>query len=332
MTRKIFGTIVDTQSAGVPVKGLRVHAWDEDWPDGDDFMGTDFTDSQGDFQITYSDRFWDQGLPGFSTMYPDIYITLEIKNAGGKWVHIGKSQVFKDHNLGQDLRIDLSVNITPSIIKETAFLPDEHGFHFVNSFKVSAELFGLDIKERGMGFCGGMCAGALNRFAKDVKMPDERKTPVLGTSLFDELLKRQVKAMHPIVLAKMYKFQSAPDKVDPFRKTSIGQLTRREWPKLKTALDNGEPAILVLIRASGFFGNPTKNHQVLATGYKFDPATKDLVIYEYDPNKPDQKHTLVLNLGLPEGRLFLKDSARRGTRGFFVSPVIESASADFRGD
>jgi hypothetical protein len=332
MTRKIFGTIVDVNSGGTPVKGLRIRAWDEDWPDGDDYMGKDFTDERGQYQISYNDGFWDRSLPGLSTWYPDIYITLEIRNAAGKWVHFGKSQVHKDHKLDQDLRIDLNIRIAQGIKSESAFSPTDDGFHFINSFKISASLFGLDIKDKGMGFCGGMCAGALNRFNNKINVPGDHQAPKQGTKLFNELLKRQVRAMHPIVLAKMYSFQSAPDQVNPFRKTSIGQLTKKEWPKLKTALDNGQPTILILIRSSGVFGNPTMNHQVLATGYKFNPATKDLVIYEYDPNKPDQTHTLSMNLGLPDRRLYFKDSAKKTTRGFFVSPVEESASADIDQD
>jgi hypothetical protein len=83
--------------------------------------------------------------------------------------------------------------------------------------------------------------------------------------------------------------------------------------------------ILVLIRASGYLGNPTVNHQVLAIGYDFDPGTQDLVVHTYDPNKPDKTHSLTLNLGLPDGKLYLKDSAHNRTRGFFVNPVGEDA-------
>ena len=110
MTNMIFGKITDRNS-GQPLKGLRVQAWDEDWPDGDDFMGKDFTDASGNFNISYHEGFWDQSIPGFSNWRPDIYITIEIKNAAGNWVHLGKSQVFKDHRLEDDLRIDVNLLI-----------------------------------------------------------------------------------------------------------------------------------------------------------------------------------------------------------------------------
>ena len=326
MTNMIFGKITDRNS-GQPLKGLRVQAWDEDWPDGDDFMGKDFTDASGNFNISYHEGFWDQSIPGFSNWRPDIYITIEIKNAAGNWVHLGKSQVFKDHRLEDDLRIDVNLLIEEPKEVKTDFLAEIHGFHFINNFKVNASVFNLNIEEKGMGFCGGMCAGALHRYERGLLVPDDTKTPKQGTSLFEELLNRQIKAMHPRVLARMYIFQSAPDQVDPFRKSSIGLLSKKEWPKLREALDNGKPTILILIRANGLFGNPTFNHQVLALGYEFNRTNKDLVIYVYDPNKPDETHTLSMNLGLPDGRLYFRDSAKKTTRGFFVSPVGEVASA-----
>jgi len=324
--RKIYGTVIDVQSGGTPVKGLRVSAWDDDWPDGDDFMGRAITNSTGYYEITYSDSLWDNALLGMSSWRPDIYITLEIRNARNKWVHLGKSEVFKDHDLNQDLRIDLSVNLQRKEKKVTAFVPELHGFHFTNNFKMNAQILGLGVKEKGMGFCGGMCAAALNRFKGNLNIPNNQQPPSQGQPLFEELKERQIKTMHPNVLVKMYSFQSAPDQISLLRKSSIGQLTRREWPPLKAALDDDRPCILVLIRASGIFGNPTKNHQVVAFGYEFNPSTKDLVIYEYDPNKSDQTQTLSMNLGLPDGKLYLKDSAWRGTRGFFISPVGDSAS------
>ena len=128
------------------------------------------------------------------------------------------------------------------------------------------------------------------------------------------------------VILKMFKFQSAPDQVYAFRKASIGELTKSEWPKLKAELDRGRPTILVLVRAKKLFDNPTKNHQLLAVGYRFDPTRRDLTIYEYDPNQKNKMMTLEMNLGLPDGKLYLIDQAYRGTRGFFVSDAVSIAS------
>lgn len=325
MPNKIFGTVTDSNS-GKPLKGLRIQAWDEDWPDGSDFMGTSYSNAAGKYRISYHDGYWDNSLPGLSSWRPDIYLTVEIKNTAGRWVHLGKTQVYKDHNLDQDLQIDIGLNIEVPIDLMTGFNPISHGFHFINNFKISAQIFNLLVQEKGMGFCGGMCAGALHRFNHSLEIPMDHISPTTGMPLYDELLKRQIKTMHPLVLTRMYSFQSAPDQVDQFRKRSIGQLTKDEWPILRASLDRGKPAILVLIRAKGFFGNPTINHQVLAIGYKYNPATRDLLIHTYDPNKPDLTQSLSMNLGLPDGKLYLKDTARAGTRGFFVNPVGVTAS------
>jgi hypothetical protein len=82
----------------------------------------------------------------------------------------------------------------------------------------------------------------------------------------------------------------------------------------------------VLVRATGMYDNPTKNHQVLAIGYTYDPARQDLEITVYDPNIPDKVNTLSMSLGLADGKLHFKDSSRRQTRGFFVSDSGEAAS------
>lgn len=326
MSRRIFGTIRNASNNGLPVPGLRVQAWDDDWPAGDDFMGDDITAADGHFTIAYADGHWDnQGLDVASGR-PDIYVTVEIKNSLDKWVRLGKSGVFKDHDLSQDLQIDLEVDITPPIQKRVPFLANQHGFHFINNFKLKPDILGIDLGKWEMGFCGGMCAGALHRFKNNIPIPLATQPPSDGMPIFEELLGRQMKSTPLDLLPVLYDWQSAPDVSNLWRKASIAQRTKDEWPKLKQELDNDQPTILILIRSDGYLDNPTKNHQVLAIGYEFNPATKDLTIYEYDPNRPDEENTLTMSLGLPEGNLHLKDSTRRRTRGFLVNPTGLAAS------
>ena len=164
MANKIFGTIRDTASGGAPVKGLRVRAWDEDWPDGDDFMGQSITGASGGYQISYQHAHWDRAIGGLPSWRPDIYTTVDIKNAKGDWVHIAKSQVFRDHNLDNDLVINFEVSLRPLVSVRTAFDPMKDGFHFNNLFIVEPDILGVDLGSWKMGFCGGMCSGALDRF------------------------------------------------------------------------------------------------------------------------------------------------------------------------
>lgn len=324
--RKIFGQAVDELGGEAPVKGLKIRAWDEDFAGGDDLLGEVTTGKDGRYKIEYANAYWDAKIPGFSSWRPDIYITADIRNKAGRWVRLGKSRVFKDHPLDLDLRIDLKIRLEPVQSRMTAFDLHKHGFGFINSFKFRPELLGLDFEEKGMGFCGGMCGAALYRFKNGLPLLDEAGVPLQGEALYDELLRRQIKSMDPRVIARMFEFQSAPDRVGAFPKASIGELTRSEWLKLKAELDKGNPAILVLIRARKLFDNPTKNHQTLAVGYEYDPTRKDLIVYEYDPNRPGEMQTLKMNLGLPNGKLYLNDSAYKGTRGFFLNQAGGKAS------
>jgi hypothetical protein len=324
MANKIYGTITD--ESGSPLNNLRVTAWDDDWPDGDDLLGEALTNPKGQFELAYTDAYWDPKVEGLDSWRPDIYIVVEIRNKSRRWIRLGKSQTYKDHDLKQDLQINLQVNIGNPVQKLIPFDPKQHGFHFANFFILKPELFGLELGEWLMGFCGGMCAGALHRFLKNENAPQDTQTPADGTPLFEELFQRQFKSTPPELFLTLYDWQSAPSVGSIWRKQSLANRAKGEWSKLKRELDAGQPAILILIRANGYFDNPTKNHQVLAIGYEFNPATKDLVIFTYDPNKKDTVSTLSMSLGLPEGSLYLKDSNDKTTRGFLVNPNGVTAS------
>jgi len=74
MANKIFGVIRDATRGGAPVKGLRVQAWDKDWPDGDDFMGKAFTNVDGRYEISYDSREWDRSIGSLKERRPDIHV------------------------------------------------------------------------------------------------------------------------------------------------------------------------------------------------------------------------------------------------------------------
>jgi len=62
----------------------------------------------------------------------------------------------------------------------------------------------------------------------------------------------------------------------------------------------------IVIAKPVHFDNPTNNHQFLALGYNINPAAKDLEIQVFDPYQPDRINNLSMNLGLLNGRLYLK--------------------------
>jgi hypothetical protein len=90
-----------------------------------------------------------------------------------------------------------------------------------------------------------------------------------------------------------------------------------EIPKLRASLGEGDPSVLALIRVGGI-SEVMNNHQVLATGYDFDPDTQQMTLQLYDPNYPDEKSTLAMNLAQPGQSLRLAQSTGESLRGFFV--------------
>ena len=329
MSRKIYGTIID-KNIGKGVKGLRVEAWDDDYPDGDDFMGAATTDASGHYRIPYSEGHWDSSVSHRVTIWrPDIYIRVFTRNAAGQWVELGKSGVHSNHRLGDDLQIDLDVEVQEPIARKTTFKQDEHGFHFINFFTVRPDILGVDLGSWNMGLCGGMCAAALNHFKENKPTPPDSSPPVQGTTLYNELLNRQIRTLLSPnnIVDEIYDWQSAPDEGHWYRKHSIGWRTKREWWELKNNLDDNKPTILVLILVEGYFANLTYNHQVLATGYDYHPSTRDLKIQVYDPNHPDTTHTLSMNIGLPNNQLKARDSSGKRIRGFFINPNGDAANS-----
>ena len=92
-------------------------------------------------------------------------------------------------------------------------------------------------------------------------------------------------------------------------------------------LDKGDPAVLGLIRTKQGLGDPTHNHQVLATAYSLDDATKEMRITLYDPNHPGETPTLHLNLAGQRASFQVTQSTGEPLRGFFVVPYKRQLSA-----
>ncbi len=325
MARKVYGRITDQNDAGV--QGLRVQAWDDDWPDDNDLMGEAITSANGDYVINYEGGHWDPAPHNITTWRPDIFIAVQVKEATGNWAHLAKSGVHTNHKLADDLRIDLAVSIRPVEKKMTPFAPATHGFKFVNNFTLQPSVFGLDLGSWDLGLCGGMSAGALHRFNAGQPIPNDANPPAQGTPLFDELLDRQKRSLPASVIQRIYDWQSAPDESHWNRKHSVGYLTKQEWPGLKAELDANRSTQLVLIRVEGYLANISKNHQVLAIGYEWNPTTKDLTIYDCDPNDPGNTNRLTMNLGLSNSRLVAQDSTGKRLRGFFVNPAGPHAAS-----
>ncbi len=226
----------------------------------------------------------------------------------------------------------------------TEFDSRNHGYRFANRFQGGAvlaeitrqdrlsELSGLKVPRAvrhltdlaagedfwgTFGLCGGMSWTAVDRFERGETAPDTSSIPGPETGLFTELVARQADSMKGRdLLERCIVWQMFPD-VAPwwtFWLKGVGRLTvEGEWPKLRSALDAGQPTPLVLIRAQGVT-MPDKHHQVVAIGYKLTDG--NAVVSLYDPNHPGSTPEIALDLA--GGKVGPRQSTGEVVRGIFV--------------
>lgn len=203
------------------------------------------------------------------------------------------------------------------MVKMTDFSVQEHGFKFLNSFTFSLEfeipfVGTIDLDDLILGFCGGMCFGAIDYYHAGIDIPAQTTIPVEGSELFKYLRDRQLDSLSiPMGVLKVFEWMLLSDK-DVWRRVAW-----REFPKLRRRIDPGKPAVLVLIRESGLI-DPTKNHQVVARGYDFNEVTRDLEIPIYDPNHKMRDASLTMNLATPSSGINIAQSTGEALRGFYV--------------
>ena len=215
----------------------------------------------------------------------------------------------------------------------TAFNAKKHGFRFVNRFDTSLDfnlpLVGdIDVGELTVGLAGGMCFAALDFFHAGKPVPSLAKGPASGTLLYQYLSKRQIDSLSP---------PSGVLKVLDWVVRSDSDLSRltagREFKKLSSRLDMGQPAVLALIRDSGIEG-ASRNHQVVASNYEFDESAKQLTVEIYDPNHPGSDVQLTMAFVNQAESLGARQSTGEPLRGIFVidytpEPPPEADEAKF---
>jgi len=93
-------------------------------------------------------------------------------------------------------------------MKTTYFRPSIHGWPFGNSWRKS---FVFDTITLDMGFCGGMCWRALQRFYNAIPIPRGTPMPSEGDALYEEIWDAQVNSVPVSTLLKIYDWQMSPD-------------------------------------------------------------------------------------------------------------------------
>jgi hypothetical protein len=174
----------------------------------------------------------------------------------------------------------------------TDFTPTRHGFHFTNSFtNPVVTLPGIGTINT-YGLCGGMSFASLDYYHAGSPVPTHGphdfpggSVPPVGSRLYQYLFDRQLASFNPLVNPSVHKFITM---VVPIGRTTYEVTVQDEWPLVRAALDTGQPQPLGLIAQAI---NPTKSHQVVATGYETSPKQ----IHIYDCNYPDTADTLELD-------------------------------------
>jgi hypothetical protein len=227
----------------------------------------------------------------------------------------------------------MAIRLEPAANEVPRFRPSRHGLHFANRFPsgptvkiglIDVRWFG-GIGDASAGLCGGMSATVRDLFQAGIAPPPDGEPPFNGSRRFQALVRRQVETLDrlrvPLRFYDLSAFRPAPSTwwSRVLRRRPVGEVTLNdEWPRVRTEIDNGRLAMIGLIRSAS--ANPfrlTANHQVLAYGYRVEPAL--VAIQLYDPNWPDRDDV--------EARLIVDGAGVRaestpGERllGFFLAP------------
>jgi hypothetical protein len=177
---------------------------------------------------------------------------------------------------------------------KTDFTPKRNGFHFPNSFVNPNELIPGYGTITTYGLCGGMSFASLDYYHAGRPIPTHiagdfpggAEVPPVGDILYQYIYDRQLNSFNPFANPSVIKFITQAQGL--LGRTCYEVTVQDEWPLITAALDSGQPVPLGLIAESI---DPTKSHQVVATGY--DPSPKQIQIY--DCIYPDTDITLLLD-------------------------------------
>lgn len=211
------------------------------------------------------------------------------------------------------------------------FRPSRHGFHFANRFPPgpTVTLGPLDPRWIGVGdashgLCGGMVFTVADLFKARVDPPPDTEPPANGSPRFQSIVRRQVQSLDwlrlPLRFYDLSAFRPADGAWWSGVRKPLGQLVlEREWPRIRREIDEARLAMLGLVRAASV--NPfrlTRNHQVVAYGYRVEPDLVTLRVY--DPNWPDRDDVEARMSLAPGTSPRFASSTGEPLLGFFVAP------------
>ncbi len=236
----------------------------------------------------------------------------------------------------------------------TYFKPSIHGWPFGNSWDWTIEtpIIPLEITLTDIGFCGGMCWTALDRFFDGICLPRDIGAPVEGTDLYGEILLSQIASAGDVdTLMKMYEWQMSPKLSghwgNPHR--SLGSKTLVEWHTkvrnyfLNPSPQENKPVTLTLIATSNDYDpfHLSAHHRVIAYGFEERELYDDeyvhgernakirhVKLYIYDPNHPnDDDVYLTFYTNCDDHWIRLRHSEDKKYTGFFVDDLVRNYSS-----
>jgi len=214
------------------------------------------------------------------------------------------------------------------------FLPSTCGLHFSNGGYppgttypiVTLPVIGTLVSgDAANGLCGGFAYTVLDLFMSNPRLQPPPNTdankPAPGSALFNYIVGRLVDSFGSAPgydnAAKAIEWtQTSSHERDieipglPFVGRGLAyRMVNDEWPAVKADIDSGRPSPLMLVMAPqcgpldivGISVALRRSHQVLAYAYLFDPTSKDLSLWLYDCNDPnDDTSILTLNTSDPD--------------------------------
>lgn len=198
-----------------------------------------------------------------------------------------------------------------------SFRPSAHGWPFPDDYDCPSALIGLGRPVAPeFGLAGGMCWTALDRFMAGRRIARTMRAPGAEDALYAEFVLRLTNALAKDVIARAGAAQRLPA---AGRGRSLGRLSRSEWATARREMDAERPVLLLLLRDTGPFSDPTDSRFVLATRY--DADADRAMVWTYDPRRPgDDAATLMLDPG-KGGEPFVGRLGREETvRGLLAVP------------
>jgi hypothetical protein len=162
-------------------------------------------------------------------------------------------------------------------VYSTPFNPTQHGFKFVNTFKLQPFNFEVFKNVQFGGQCGGMAYAAFDYFNASKSIPNQNYRPAVGTTLQRYIFNRQQNSFWDNVDKWGELFVNPGGaRTDEFFNWGLQRTNGGRVDELRQTVGAGRPVPLGLFKAGN--GGTGPHHQVLAIGYEIGSRPEELKI------------------------------------------------------